>query len=169
MHSYCRPALNKILAPIVAFALCSGATHAASDTDVWMTKVEEVVIADDSITIIGSAKIRTILYTEAGGLGYDGKMSRAGRPAIHFDSRTNRVTLVVRRQIPVAKPGAPPIPEERLEKERVLWAQNIALARELEAGKEIGRIGYYSPHLTVRDNMIESVSGFAYLYPKRAE
>jgi hypothetical protein len=33
-------------------------------------------------------------------------------------------------------------------------------------GKEVGRIGFYAPDSVIKGNMIDSITGFGFLYPK---
>ena len=36
----------------------------------------------------------------------------------------------------------------------------------VQDGKEVGRIGVYAPDIVIKGNMIDSITGFGYLYPK---
>lgn len=38
---------------------------------------------------------------------------------------------------------------------------------DLQEGKEVGRIGYYTPDIDIKGNMIDSITGYGFLYPKR--
>lgn len=42
-------------------------------------------------------------------------------------------------------------------------------ARDLAAGKPTGRIGYYRPRITIKDNTIYLIEGAGYIYPKRKD
>jgi len=37
----------------------------------------------------------------------------------------------------------------------------------LQEGKEVGRIGFYAPDIVIKGNMIDSITGSGFLYPKR--
>jgi hypothetical protein len=40
------------------------------------------------------------------------------------------------------------------------------ITKELQDGKEVGRIGYYAPDIVIKGNMIDSITGFGFLYSK---
>jgi len=42
----------------------------------------------------------------------------------------------------------------------------VKAARDLQNDKEVGRIGFYAPDIVIKGNMIDSITGFGYLYPK---
>jgi len=42
-------------------------------------------------------------------------------------------------------------------------------AKDLRAKKEIGRIGYYRPEITVKGNTVTAIVGHAFIYPRREE
>lgn len=45
------------------------------------------------------------------------------------------------------------------------WAMTLQTAKDLKKGKEMGRIGYYSPEIVIKGNLISAMSGYGYLYP----
>ena len=42
----------------------------------------------------------------------------------------------------------------------------LQTARDLQEGKEVGRIGYYTPEVMIRKNLIVSIDGPGFLYSK---
>ncbi len=46
------------------------------------------------------------------------------------------------------------------------WQESLKAARELREGKEVGRIGFYVPDIVIKGNMIDSVTGSGFLFPK---
>ena len=47
------------------------------------------------------------------------------------------------------------------------WKRSLEAAKNLQAGNEVGRIGFYAPDMTIKGNLIDSMTGFGFLYPKR--
>ena len=47
------------------------------------------------------------------------------------------------------------------------WGWTVEAAKDLQAGKPVGRIGYYGPEIVIKNHLIHSISGPGYLYPKR--
>ena len=47
------------------------------------------------------------------------------------------------------------------------WKESLTAANDLQAGNEVGRIGYDAPDMTIKGNLIDSMTGFGFLYPKR--
>ena len=39
-------------------------------------------------------------------------------------------------------------------------------AKDMQEGKEVGRIGFYAPDIVIKGNMIDSITGFGFLYAK---
>jgi hypothetical protein len=39
-------------------------------------------------------------------------------------------------------------------------------ARDLQDGKEVGRIGFYSPDMVIKGNLIDSMTGLGFLFAK---
>jgi hypothetical protein len=59
--------------------------------------------------------------------------------------------------------------EEREKIRKVLddaWEMSVTAAKELRAGHEVGRIGFYKPEVSINGDLIDSITGFGYLYPK---
>ena len=40
-------------------------------------------------------------------------------------------------------------------------------AKALKAGQPVGRIGYYTPKVTIHEYLIVAIDGYGFLYPKR--
>jgi hypothetical protein len=129
---------------------------AASDADVTLLKVNSVVIEESVITIIvAEAKTRITLIRD----DYDPKYTGDnwhGMPVTRVQVISNKATFTIKRG-PEAAPG------------RVLanaWQESLKAAKDLQEGKEVGRIGFYAPDIIIKGNMIDSITGFGYLYPK---
>ena len=45
----------------------------------------------------------------------------------------------------------------------------LTAAKALQEGKRVGRIGYYMPSIVIKENLIDSIDGFGYLYPEKSE
>jgi hypothetical protein len=46
------------------------------------------------------------------------------------------------------------------------WNMSLKAAKDLQDGKEVGRIGYYAPNMVIKGNLIDSITGFGFLFPK---
>ena len=46
------------------------------------------------------------------------------------------------------------------------WQESLQPANDLQEGKEVGRIGFYAPDIVIKGNMIDSITGFGFLYSK---
>jgi hypothetical protein len=44
------------------------------------------------------------------------------------------------------------------------WQGSLKAAKDLQDGKEVGRIGYYAPDIVIKGNMIDSITGQGFLY-----
>jgi hypothetical protein len=138
---------------LVAFLPASA--WAASDADVTLLKVKNVVIEESVITIIvAEAKTRITLIRD----DYDPKYTGDnwhGMPVTRVQVISNKATFTIKRG-PEAAPGG------------VLadaWQASLKAAKDLQEGKEVGRIGFYAPDIIIKGNMIDSITGFGYLYP----
>ena len=69
---------------------------------------------------------------------------------------SNKATFTIKRGAEAA-PGGPLAN---------VWQESLKTAKDLQDGKEVGRIGFYAPDIVIKDNMIDSITGFGYLYPK---
>ena len=137
-------------------ALLASPARAASDADVTLLKVKKVVIEETVITIVvAEAKTRITLIRD----DYDPKYTGDnwhGMPVTRVQVISNNATFMVKRPTSAA-PGGPLTNA---------WQESLQAAKDLQEGKEVGRIGYYAPDIVIKGNMIESITGFGYLYPK---
>ncbi|MDA0814614.1 MAG: hypothetical protein O3C21_19740 [Verrucomicrobia bacterium] len=46
------------------------------------------------------------------------------------------------------------------------WQKSLEAAKDLQDGKEVGRIGYYAPDMIIKGNLIDSITGFGFLFAK---
>lgn len=146
-------AMKPLLSSVLTFLLlAAGSAHAASDTDVTIIKAEKIVIEDDVITIVAEAKIRMTLIQDNDD-AIDKGTKWMGRPAAHVQVKADKATFIVKRP---RDPGL-----------EAAWQNSLQAAKDLQEGKEVGRIGYYAPDMNIRGNLIVSITGIGYLYPKR--
>jgi hypothetical protein len=64
----------------------------------------------------------------------------------------NNGTFIIKRPLPASS-----LPEA--------WQASLKAAKNLQDGKEVGRIGFYAPDIVIKGNMIDSVTGYGFLYP----
>ncbi len=125
--------------------------RAASDADFTIVKASKVTIEEDTITIVCEAYATITLVNDDHIPEYKGNQWH-GMPAERVKVRTgNNATLVVRR--PRQGPDA-------------AWQETLKLAKNLQDGKEVGRIGLYEPEMTIKGNVLTTVAGPGFLYPK---
>ena len=70
--------------------------------------------------------------------------------------KSDQATFIIRRPDSARKGQA-------LER---FWDATLQSARDLQEGKEVGRIGYYTPEVMIRKNLIVSIDGPGFLYSK---
>lgn len=131
--------------------LAAPTADAASDADVRIIKAQTVLIEDGVITIVGEVNASVTVIQGAQNSGHKGATWR-GRPATRVQIHADRATLIIKRS-----------PERTLES---AWQMSVQAAKDLQDGKEVGRIGYYAPDMVIKDNLITSITGFGFLYPK---
>jgi hypothetical protein len=151
-------AMKPFLVSVFAFLLLNTAlTQAASDADVTIIKAKKVVIEEDVITIVvAEAKTRITLIRD----DYDPKYTGDnwhGMPVTRVQVISNKATFIIKRGAEAA-PGGPLANT---------WQESLKNAKDLQDGKEVGRIGFYAPDIVIKGNMIDSITGFGYLYSKR--
>jgi hypothetical protein len=149
-----KPLLASVFALLLAFLAPSA--HAASDADVTLIKVKKVVIEESVITIVvAEAKTRITLIRDDYDPKYPGD-NWHGMPVTRVQVISNKATFTIKRG-PEAAPGA---------SLANAWQESLKAAKELQDGKEVGRIGYYAPDIVIKGNMIDSITGFGFLYSK---
>ena len=129
--------------------------RAASDTDVYIIKAQKVIIEENLVTIVAEAKTSLITISDDPKPGNKGAQFM-GRPSNRITVKSDQATFVIRRPAH-AQPG------ESLEE---VWKKTLQSARDLQAGREVGRIGYYTPEVVIRKNLIISIDGPGFLYAK---
>lgn len=149
-----KPLLASILALLV---FLPAAARAASDADVTLLKVEKVVIEETAITIVVSeAKTSITLIRD----DYDPKYTGDnwhGMPVTRVQVISNKATFTIQRPASAA-PGRT---------SENAWQESLKSAKDLQDGKEVGRIGFYAPDIVIKGNMIDSITGSGFLYAKR--
>ncbi len=136
-------------------------SHAASDTDVTILAATSVEIRDDQVTIIGRAttRSRVVVSDEPGDF--------LGRSTRWIEAYSENVALVINRP---SLHWNGPDGEEKAKYRRITedgWQMTLDAAKDLRAGKQVGRIGYYQPTITIANSTIVKIEGTGYLYPKR--
>ena len=148
--------MKLFLALILALFAFAASARAASDADVTLLKVKKVVIEESVITIVvAEAKTRITLIRD----DYDPKYTGDnwhGMPVTRVQVISNKATFTVKRPTSAA-PGGPLINA---------WQESLQAAKDLQEGKEVGRIGFYAPDIVIKGNMIDSITGSGFLYPK---
>src|SRR5258708_4101369 len=79
-----------------------------------------------------------------------------GMPVSRVDVISNKATFSIKRPADAAPGGSLPN----------AWQASLKAAKDLQDGKEVGRIGYYAPDIVIKGNMIDSITGFGFLYSK---
>jgi hypothetical protein len=145
--------LTSVLAVLV---ILTASARAASDADVTLLKVKKVVIEESVITIVvAEAKTRITLIRDDHDPKFTGDTWH-GMPVTRVEVISNKATLRIKRGAEAA-PGGPLANA---------WQESLKTAKDLQEGKEVGRIGFYAPDIVIKGNMIDSITGFGYLYPK---
>lgn len=143
-----------LLCSILTVLGAAVAAYAASDTDVRHIEAKSVVIEEDRIVITANAVISMKVFTPPDG---DSTTTSKfmGRDAAWVKVVAENATFTVLR------PG---------QGKKEWWEEmSVLAARALRDGKEIGRIGYYRPEVTIKRNAVHSITGVGYIYPKRDE
>lgn len=149
-----KPFLASVL---VLLVFLTASARAASDADVTLVKVKEVVIEETVITIVvAEAKTRITLIQDNHDPKFTGDTWH-GMPVTRVQVLSNIATFTIKRGEEAA-PGGP------LAK---IWLESLKTAKDLQEGKEVGRIGFYAPDIVIKGNLIDSITGFGYLYAKR--
>lgn len=143
--------MKTLLACVGAFLLFwAASSHAASDADVTIIKADIVTIEEDVITIVAEARTRITLIHGDDHSTYKGEQWM-GRSVTRVEVKSDKATFTVKN------------PRHKgLEK---AWQASRQAAKDLKEGKKVGRIGYYSPDISIKGNLIFSITGLGYLYP----
>jgi hypothetical protein len=142
----------KLLLTSAFLVLAAGSTYAATDADITIIKAQKVVIEENTVTIIAEASATITATTGDHQPGHKG-MTWQGRPATRITIKADKATFTIRR----------PHPEVPLEE---AWKMTLEAAKALQAGKEVGRIGFYAPEIVIKENLIHSINGPGFLFPK---
>ena len=148
--------MKPFLALILALFAFAASARAASDADVTLLKVNKVIIEESVITIVvAEAKTRITLIRD----GHDPKHTGDnwhGMPVTRVQVISNKATFTIQRPSS-ARPGGPLTNA---------WQDSLQAARDLQEGKEVGRLGFFAPDIVIKGNMIDSITGSGFLYPK---
>lgn len=144
---------NFRIAIALFMAVSAAPLHAASDTDVTILNATEVVIGESTITISAEARTIVRIITGKHDPAYQGETLR-GMPVSTIQTYSGNATFTINR------------PADSSEITANAWKMSLEAAESLKAGKEIGRIGYYQPDVTLRDNKVVSITGSGFIYPK---
>ena len=148
--------MKLLLTLILALFAFAASARAASDADVTLLKVKKVIIEESVITIVvAEAKTRITLIRDDYDLKYKGD-NWHGMPVTRVQVISNKATFTVKRPTSAA-PGGPLTNA---------WQESLQAAKDLQEGKEVGRIGFYAPDIVIKGNMIDSITGSGFLYPK---
>jgi hypothetical protein len=140
-----------LAATFTAIALLTLPSRAASDADVTIIKAEKVTIEEGVITIVAEATTQVTLIQ--GNDSDEGASRWMGRPVAYVAVKSDKATFIVRR------------PKEKGLDEA--WQESLKAAKDLQAGKPIGRIGFYAPDISIKGNLIDAITGYGFLYVKR--
>lgn len=138
------------LLTLALLASIAATSAAKSDVDVYFIKTTDVQITDDAITIKGSAVTRLTTLSGNDEPNYAGRRIW-GQPADSTNVKAENATFIIVR------------PEAELSANA--WKETVASARKLKQGEPTGRIGYYTPEVTVQAGLVTGISGRGYLYP----
>lgn len=136
---------------LALFVFLPTSVGAVSDADVTLIKTSKVVIEEDTITIVAEAKTSITLIQGDDTVEDRGERWR-NRPVAHVQVKSDQAAFVIKR------------PREAVLAEA--WQMSLRAAKDLQAGKDVGRIGYHAPDISIKGNLIDSVTGYGFLYEK---
>jgi hypothetical protein len=171
LHAICISPFRslRILAVVLLFLTYSmSSVRGASDTDVTIIKAKKVVIAEGKITITGQARTTIRLISDTLPVGGNGS-TWMGRPVAVVTVVSDRATFIIKRpELSFNDPDGTHTKEKEKSRKTLddAWEMSLAAAKELQAGREVGRIGFYEPKISINGNLIDAIAGFGYLYPK---
>ena len=157
------------VATLLLFAVAVPLGQAVSDTDVYLIKAETVTVEEEKITIVGSARLKMVVIKDDHDPAYKGHQIW-GRPAAWVFAKADKGTFVIHKPKPPIiknKKLRPKNYEKGLKNLEKAWQSSIQAAKDAQAGKPVGRIGYYKPTVTIRGNMVTAIEGNAYMYINR--
>jgi len=134
--------------------LAATSIHAATDADVTVIKVQKVVIEESVITIVAEATTWVTLIHGESNPAYKGA-TWLGRPVARVQIKSDKATFIVKRPRESGEGGL-----------EDWWQKSLKSAKDLQDGKEVGRIGYYAPDMVIKGNLIDSITGFGFLFEK---
>ena len=163
-----RHLLTAILGSLI---LATVSSQAASDTDVTILKAATVLIASNTVTIIAEAKVSLTLTSGDYKANYKGD-TWMGRPASQLTIKADKATFTIKRQQQRVKPdGLSDAAAANFKAAQEVhdkgWEMTVEAAKDLQEGKEVGRIGYYAPEIVIQNNLIHSINGPGYFYRKK--
>jgi hypothetical protein len=149
--------MKLLLASVLAFLVfLTASARAASDADVTLLKVKKVVIEESLITIVvAEAKTRITLIRDDHDPAFTGDTWN-GMPVTRVQVVSNKATFIIKRRAETAPGGTL----------ANAWQESLKAAKDLQDGKEVGRIGFYAPDIVIKGNMIDSITGIGFLFPK---
>jgi hypothetical protein len=140
----------KLIFTLAFLTFVTGSIQAASDADVTIIEAKKVVIEENTITIVADAKARLTLIRDDHDPAFKGATWH-GMPVTLVQVISAKGTFIIKR------PPGNSLPEA--------WKESLKAAKNLQEGKEVGRIGYYAPDIVIKGNMIYSITGSGFLYP----
>ena len=157
-----------LAAALVSLSATSPLGQAKSDTDVYMIKAEKVTFEKDKVTIVGSAKIKMVVIKADHDPSYKGQQIW-GRPSSWVHAKADKATFVIHKpkpQIIKNEKLRPKNYEQVLKSQEMAWQTTLQAAKDVQAGKPVGRIGFYKPTVTIRHNLVNAINGSGYMYGK---
>ena len=158
-----------LLTAVLGFLISATvSSQAASDTDVTILKAETVLIESNTVTIIAEATVSVMLTSG----DYKPKGQGGGRPGSQITVKADKATFTIQRQhlnLKAKDLNGPNAAQAKATQEAFdkFWGWTVEAAKDLQAGKPVGRIGYYGPEIVIKNHLIHSISGPGYLYGKR--
>ncbi len=142
--------------------------NAASDADVTIIKATKVVIEENVITIVAEARTTiTVIYDDYNP-DYKGD-NWHGFPVTRVKIASAKGTFIIKREQRVKPDGLSDAAAANFKAAQEVndkaWDMTVAAAKKLQAGNKVGRIGYYAPDMTIKGNLIDSMTGIGFLYP----
>lgn len=130
----------------------------APDTVVTLLKVRKVTIEEDRVVIVAeqATTLKNLGVAQSDPFYHGDTLN--GKPVIKMQLLSNEATFTI-KQDRFFRPGG------ALEN---VWKSSVALARELQNGKEAGAvtIHFYQPEIVIKGQVITSVTGSGYLFAR---